>query len=176
MAIITSWAIGVDTAANKPVAGNTGRVHLETDTLNPAYDNGTSWVPWRAGISIPLFLADSAATARTIIPSATPTYDSWGGANQVTIGVKDFTRFRQARMIIRYIVNSGTIMPRCRDLTNSVNIGNALSLTSVTWATDIGAWTNLNASTTGDIPYELQLTAATAGDNITIGSVFLGLR
>ena len=181
MAIITSWAIGVDTTANRPAAATAGRVYLPTTSgsnyLSPEYDTGAAWVKWRANIQINLW--DShAATVRTITPSTSPTFDNWGGTNQVNQMVLDFTRFSEARLIVRYgNVNAlGSITMRCRDLTNSVNIGNTPSLTSASWTTDIGAWTALNASTTGDIPFCIQISAVTAGDQADVGHIALELR
>lgn len=176
MAIITSRAVGVNTAANKPTASTAGRLYFENDTLLGWYDNGSSWVPWEFGMSVNLFQASGVAGVRTVSPSTTPTWDSWGGANQVTIVVRDFTRFRWARLVTRYIAVVGTVTLRCRDLTNNVNIGSAPALSSVTWATDIGAWTALNGATTGDIPFEIQMQAATGGDGITVGTIGLELK
>jgi hypothetical protein len=43
VAIITSWAVGVDTTANRPAAATAGRLYYATDSGLLWYDTGSAW-------------------------------------------------------------------------------------------------------------------------------------
>ena len=169
--------------ADIPAAGTAGAHDFDTTLLLPLYDDGTSKVPYRFNIQIPLFVAGVAAQTAVLTPSTGGTFDDVGGANRVTIAPIDFTRFRQARVYCRgnaTVSGGGSITLRIRDLTNSLNVGGATPCVwnASGWADKLGAWTNLNATTytTPDCYIGAQVTSVNAGDTIELGAIHMELR
>lgn len=186
MAIITSWAVGVDSASNRPAASTSGRLFVNNNTgAATTYlflvDDGANWQPVRSNFAYPLRAVFQTGDAWTVDPGGAGTYQSFGGASQANLHMLDFTRFREGRITARAkcrATASAAISIKLVDTTNSHDIGSAVSFTNDgNWYTHSSSWGSLNSATYGgDAVFELQGLANANTDIIDIGTVILELR
>lgn len=179
MAIITSWAVGVDTNANRPAAGTAGRLFYETDTGLAWYDNGSNWIPYLHYDSHPMRAVFQTGDSWTL---AVGTGEAMGGANFCNRHKRSFIAYRQARIYARCknrATSAGNVGLNIYDITNSqVITPDATFSNSGAWAQQTSTWGNLNSATyAGDAEFEVQIgSSGSAGDTIEIGTVILELR
>jgi len=188
MAIITSRSVGVDTTANKPAAATAGRMYLPTTAgsnyLNPEYDTGAGWVPWRANTLVSLYNYHDVSTAVTATNAAwTTVFDATHFQTRTRM---DLNRFRECRLIVIANLQPGStsVDVRLYDVTNSAVMSNTLSFTSTTVAHKMTTWYTLGATTyqgTGTELYtdfEAQVTDPDEGhaDNIKFARIDVEFR
>lgn len=179
MAIITSWAVGVDTTANQPAAATAGRLYVHTTSGSKLYlpevDDGSNWQPLRANTPIPVVTPTGLVVITFTTGAAYADVCSGNGSM-----LMDFTRFRQARLTGWMAIQIGSTSCKVKavDITNAQDMTGTVTVNNTTAARYTTSWTNLNSATyAGDASFDIEAQEGPAtGDVLKIYSLQLELR